>query len=59
MASSDTLVADLVKSLTLEEKVSLLAGVDIWHTPEIASRGIGAIKVSWLAHLEMNLSDRR
>lgn len=45
MTSPPDLVADLVARLTLEEKVSLLAGADIWHTQEIPRLGIGSIKV--------------
>ncbi|XEV05013.1 hypothetical protein FSHL1_010300 [Fusarium sambucinum] len=37
---------ELVAKLTLEEKVSLLAGADIWHTQEIARLGIGSIKTT-------------
>ncbi|KAM0326350.1 hypothetical protein ACHAQA_006952 [Verticillium albo-atrum] len=44
MATSEIDV--LLRQLSLEEKVSLLAGVDIWHTPEIARLGVGAIKTS-------------
>ncbi|KAH7304419.1 glycoside hydrolase superfamily [Stachybotrys elegans] len=35
-----------MQRLTMEEKVALLAGTDIWHTPPIARLGIGAIKTS-------------
>lgn len=35
----------LVQALTLEEKVLLLAGVDMWHVPSISRLGIGSIKV--------------
>lgn len=43
MAFTD--VDELLRQLSLEEKVSLLSGVDIWHTPEVPRLGIGAIKV--------------
>lgn len=46
MTTPVTPIDELVKNLTLEEKVSLLAGADIWHTQEIARLGIGAIKAS-------------
>jgi beta-glucosidase len=36
----------LVAQLTLEEKVSLLAGTDWWHTPAIERLGIPPIKMS-------------
>lgn len=49
MASLETTVAGLLLELTLEEKVSLLAGADMWHTQEIARLGIGSIKVRWKA----------
>jgi beta-glucosidase len=36
----------LLKQMTLEEKISLLAGIDFWHTPAIERLGIPAIKVT-------------
>jgi beta-glucosidase len=33
-------------SLSLEEKVSLLAGIDLWHVPAAASAGVGSIRMS-------------
>ncbi|KAM0544532.1 hypothetical protein ACHAPJ_011749 [Fusarium lateritium] len=45
MATSSQ-INELVSKLTLEEKVSLLAGADIWHTQEIDRLGIGSIKTT-------------
>lgn len=39
-------VESLLQMLTLEEKVSLLAGGDTWHTKEISRLGIGSLKVT-------------
>ncbi|KPM36493.1 Beta-glucosidase B [Neonectria ditissima] len=36
----------ILSTLTLEEKVSLLAGKDLWHTVPIPSKGVPAVKVS-------------
>lgn len=44
MATRD--VDTLVQALTLEEKVLLLSGVDMWHVPSISRLGIGSIKVN-------------
>src|SRR4051812_11383201 len=35
-----------VEKLSLEEKVSLLAGEDLWHVPAVPSAGIGLIRMS-------------
>src|SRR3954471_13033650 len=35
-----------VEKLSLEEKVSLLAGRDLWHVPAVASTGIGELRMS-------------
>jgi beta-glucosidase len=35
----------ILQSLTLEEKISLLAGKDFWKTVPIPEKGIPAIKV--------------
>lgn len=42
---SDT-IENLIKQMTLEEKVSLAAGSDFWHTVPIPRLGIGRLKVS-------------
>ncbi|MBN1162001.1 MAG: glycoside hydrolase family 3 C-terminal domain-containing protein [Dehalococcoidales bacterium] len=42
----DKRIAALINKMTLEEKVSLLAGVDFWHTQAIERPGIPAIKVT-------------
>ena len=39
-------IENMLKQMTLEEKVSLLAGADMWHTVPIERLGIPAIKVS-------------
>lgn len=39
-------VEQLVGQLSLEEKVSLVAGTDFWHTPAIPRLGIPALKVT-------------
>lgn len=38
-------VEKILGSLTLEEKISLLAGKDFWETVPIAEKGVPAIKV--------------
>lgn len=43
MASTD--IETLLGQLSLEEKVFLLSGSDIWQTQEISRLGIGSIKV--------------
>jgi beta-glucosidase len=35
-----------LEKLSLEEKVSLLAGADMWHLPAVPSAGIGSIRMS-------------
>ena len=42
----NTSVPDLVRQLTTEEKISLLAGASWWITTEIKRLGIPAIRVS-------------
>ena len=39
-------IEELVKQMTLEEKVSMLAGSDAWHTQSVQRLGIPAIKVT-------------
>ena len=41
-----TRIDELLGKMTLEEKVSLLAGIDLWRTPAIERLGIPALKVS-------------
>ena len=43
---TDNEVEQLIEKLTLEEKVSLLAGADLWHTTAIKRLGIPPIKLS-------------
>lgn len=38
-------VETILQSLSLEEKISLLAGKDFWETVPIKSKGVPAIKV--------------
>jgi beta-glucosidase len=45
MAMSDR-IEDLLGQMTLQEKVSLLAGSDMWHTVAIERLGIPALKMS-------------
>ncbi|KAF1953839.1 hypothetical protein CC80DRAFT_476672 [Byssothecium circinans] len=42
----DSDIDTILQSLTLEEKVSLLAGKDFWETVPIASKGVPTIKTS-------------
>jgi beta-glucosidase len=39
------MVENIIQSLSLEEKISLLAGKDFWETVQIKSKGVPAIKV--------------
>lgn len=39
----------ILQSLTLEEKISLLAGKDFWETVPVPGKGVPAIKVSRVA----------
>ncbi|HZN13121.1 MAG TPA: glycoside hydrolase family 3 C-terminal domain-containing protein [Acidimicrobiales bacterium] len=39
-------IEELLGELTIEEKVSLLAGEDMWHVPAIERLGIGVLKMS-------------
>jgi beta-glucosidase len=42
----DQRIERLVAELTLEEKVSLLGGLDMWHSPGVPRLGIPALKVT-------------
>jgi beta-glucosidase len=42
---------NILQSLTLEEKISLLAGKDFWETVPIPEKGVPAIKV-WQSILQ-------
>ncbi|KAK7407876.1 hypothetical protein QQX98_009991 [Neonectria punicea] len=44
MSSVD--IKAILSTLTLEEKVTLLAGKDLWHTIPIPSKGVPAVKLS-------------
>ena len=39
-------IDSLLSQMTLEEKTSMLAGADLWHTVPVERLGIPAIKVS-------------
>jgi beta-glucosidase len=39
-------IETILESLTLEEKISLLAGKDFWETVPVVDKGVPAIKVS-------------
>jgi len=39
-------IEELIQQMTLEEKISLLAGVDMWHTAAVPRLGIPQIKVT-------------
>ena len=41
----DANIEDILHTLTLEEKVSLLAGKDFWETVPVREKGVPAIKV--------------
>ena len=45
------IVARSIKTLLLEEKVSLLAGKDLWETVPVPAKGVPAIKVCYMFHL--------
>jgi hypothetical protein len=42
-------IETILQSLTLEEKISLLAGKDFWETVPIPGKGVPAIKVGYLS----------
>ena len=50
-------IEDLLGQMTLEEKVSMLAGTDNWHTNSIERLGIPAIKVTDGPHGTRTVSD--
>jgi len=50
-------VEDLLSKMTLEEKVSMLAGTDNWHTRSIERLGIPALKVTDGPHGTRTMSD--
>jgi beta-glucosidase len=39
-------IDELVKQMSLDEKISLLAGIDLWHTAAVQRLGIPSIKVT-------------
>jgi beta-glucosidase len=41
-------IEKILQSLTLEEKISLLAGKDFWETVPVQDKGVPAIKVRLL-----------
>lgn len=41
----DVKIEDILQTLTLEEKVSLLAGKDFWQTVPVPEKGVPPIKV--------------
>jgi beta-glucosidase len=47
-------VETVLQSLTLEEKIALLAGKDFWETVPIPEKGVPAIKV-WLPLIAMDM----
>jgi beta-glucosidase len=54
----DVNVEDILHTLTLEEKVSLLAGKNFWETVPVPAKGVPAIKVCDLVYLvKMEYSD--
>jgi beta-glucosidase len=46
-----TTIETILQSLTLEEKISLLAGKDFWETVPIPGKGVPAIKVLYQLHI--------
>jgi beta-glucosidase len=50
-------IEELIDRMTLEEKVSLLAGVDKWHTRSIARLGIPSLKMTDGSHGARTVSD--
>ncbi len=39
-------VEDVLRQMTLQEKVSMLSGADMWHTMPVERLGIPAVKVT-------------
>ena len=50
-------IEELLKKLTLEEKVSMLSGIDFWRTKSIERLGIPSIKVTDGPHGDRTMSD--
>ena len=48
--STEERVKDLVGRMTLDEKLSLFAGKDFWHTQEIERLGVPSIRMTDCAH---------
>jgi beta-glucosidase len=42
----DERIDELLATLTLEEKASIVAGIDLWHTPAVERAGVPALKVT-------------
>ena len=40
------LIEDLLSQMTIQEKVSMLAGADMWHTTSVQRLNIPALKVT-------------
>ena len=53
----DTRIKDLIEKMTLEEKISMLAGVDMWQTVAIERLGIPAIKMTDGPHGNRTIDD--
>ncbi|MEE9516320.1 MAG: glycoside hydrolase family 3 N-terminal domain-containing protein, partial [Candidatus Adiutricales bacterium] len=53
----DTRIKDLIEKMTLEEKISMLAGADMWHTVAIERLGIPAIKMTDGPHGNRTIDD--
>ena len=54
----DRKIEALIKKMTLEEKVSLVSGIDNWHTKNISRLGIPSIKVTDGPHGCRTASDK-
>jgi beta-glucosidase len=39
-------IASILAAMTLDEKVSLTGGADVWHLPPVAQVGVGSLKMS-------------